>query len=205
MDAMGSASPASPAPHLGRPRDPAVDDRITAAAVELFGDVGWPGFSVEAVARRAGVGKASIYLRWPTKELLLEAALASRMPAIADIDTGGVRGDLLQLARQLLNIYLGASGRATMRLSLDAHSIPEIREGQEALSRSQIRAARAVVRRGITRGELPESTSVTLLLDTLCGGAMVHAMSTPPELQDRVAGEADAYAERLVDFLLGSA
>jgi len=40
--------------------------------VALFGEAGWARFSVEAVARRAGVGKASVYLRWPTKEALLD-------------------------------------------------------------------------------------------------------------------------------------
>ncbi|HEY6797106.1 MAG TPA: TetR/AcrR family transcriptional regulator [Kineosporiaceae bacterium] len=201
---MRSASSAVSGSSPGRPRDPGVDERVVAAAVELFGDIGWAGFTVEAVARRAGVGKASIYLRWPTKEALLDAALAARAVSFSDIDTGTLRGDLLQLVRQLLSVYLGASGRAMMRLSLDGRLIPGIRQRQEAFYRSQIQAARAVVRRGISRGELAEGTSVTLLLDTVCGGAMVHAMSTQDELRERVAAEAGAYAESLVGFLLGS-
>jgi AcrR family transcriptional regulator len=194
----------TPTPALGRPRDPAVDQRVASAAVELFGEVGWAGFTVEAVAKRAGVGKASIYLRWPTKEALLGAALTLRMAAIADIDTGTVRGDLMELARQLLHLYLGGSGRAALRISLDGAAIPQVKQHYEAMSRSQVLAARAIVRRGIRRGELPAATSVTLLLDTLCGGAMMHAMSAPPELRERVAREAGDYAAQLVDFLLGS-
>lgn len=196
---MGTA-PAAP---LGRPRDPGVDERVAEAAVALFGEVGWSGFTVDAVARRAGVGKASIYLRWPTKEALLAAALELRMATIEEIDTGSTRTDLVTLTRQLLGLYLGSSGRAAMRLTLDGDKIPEIRTRHDVLARSQILAARAIVRRGIARGELPASTSVTVLLDTLCGGAMMHAMSTPPELRDRVAAGADAYAEELVDFVAG--
>ena len=60
----------SPA-QAGRPRDPDVDRRVADAAITLFGETGWAGFSVEAVAKQASVGKASIYLRWPTKEALL--------------------------------------------------------------------------------------------------------------------------------------
>lgn len=59
----------------GRPRDPEVDRRIAQAALDLFADAGWAGFAMETVARRAGVGKASLYLRWSTKEALLTDAV----------------------------------------------------------------------------------------------------------------------------------
>jgi AcrR family transcriptional regulator len=189
----------------GRPRDPAVDRRVAIAAVEIFGEVGWAGFSVEAVARRACVGKASIYLRWPTKEALLAEALEHRSSFVAEVDTGTVRGDLIELARQLLELYLGSSGRAVMRVGLEADRIPRVAEHYEALRRSQILAARAIVRRGINRSELPATTSVTMLLDALCGGAMIHAMTVPADLRDQVYAGAAAYAEELVDFLLTSA
>ena len=194
------------APHTGagRPRDPAVDARVADAAVRLYGELGWSGFSVAGVARRAGVGKASIYLRWPTKAALLDAALGSQMPAIGDIDTGTVRADLVELARQLLHLYAGDPGRAAIRLGLDGDRIPEIRERYEALSQSQVLAARAIVRRAIRRRELPPGTSVTLLLDALCGGAVMHALSAPPRLRDQVTAGLDAYAEQLVDFLLAA-
>ncbi|WP_277676165.1 helix-turn-helix domain-containing protein [Saccharopolyspora rectivirgula] len=55
------------APAAGRPRDQEVDRKIAEAAILLFGERGWAGFSVEAVAKRAGVGKASIHLRWSSK------------------------------------------------------------------------------------------------------------------------------------------
>jgi len=100
----------------GRPRDPQVDRRITRAAVALFGETGWAGFSVEAVARRAGVGKASIYLRWPTKEQLLTHALATRVANVADADTGTLRGDLVHLARQLLELHVGDGYQAVFTL-----------------------------------------------------------------------------------------
>ena len=198
-------SNASAAPLAGRPRDPGVDDRVAEAAVELFGEVGWSGFSVEAVARRAGVGKASIYLRWPTKEALLATALEAKMASIKEIHTGSTREDLVELTRQMLQLYLGKRGRAAMRLTLDGDKVPEIRERREAMARAQVLAAREIVRRGIRRGELPSTTSVTVVLDTLVGGAMMHAMSAPADLREKVVAGADAYAEQLVDFVLGSA
>ena len=187
---------------VGRPRNPGVDARVIAATLELFGEAGWAGLSIEAVARRAGVGKASIYLRWSTKEELLDDALAALPLAVGEIDTGSVRGDLGQLVRQLLSLYLGSAGRAVMRLGLDASSIPEVAEHHKVKTRSQVLAARTILRRAIERRELPPKIPVTLLLDTLCGGAMIHAMSTPEHLRARVTAGADKYADELVGFLL---
>jgi AcrR family transcriptional regulator len=188
----------------GRPRDPGVDRRITQAAVEVFGEAGWAGFSLEAVARRAGVGKASIYLRWQTKERLLGDALAARVANVADADTGTLRGDLVDLARQLLELHLGDTHPAVLRLGVEAASIPEVARRWADLQESQVLAARAMVRRGIRRGDVPADTSVTLLLDTLCGGVLMHAITTPAQLREQLAADVDGYANRLVDFLLRS-
>ncbi|GAA2883048.1 hypothetical protein Acy02nite_05420 [Actinoplanes cyaneus] len=188
----------------GRPRDPEVDDRITRAAAEVFGENGWHRFTVDSVARRAGVGKASIYLRWPNKEALLAAALAARLNGIEDIDTGTVRQDLISLAQQIQRSYLGESGRAALQLRVDAQRVPEVRDHLQRLQESQVLAARAIVRRAIDRGELRPDTSVTLLLDCVCGGVLNHVLATPPHLRDQVAAGADEYATALVDFVLSS-
>jgi AcrR family transcriptional regulator len=193
----------SPA-QAGRPRDPDVDRRIADAAITLFGEAGWAGFSVDAVAKRASVGKASIYLRWQTKEALLVEALRLRVGIIDEVDTGSLREDLVRLARQMLDLYLGDAGRAAQRLNLEGDLIPGLADRLSALRRSQVLAARGIVRRGIARGEIPEDTSITLLLDTLVGGAATHVQSTPAGRRDALHGEAARYAEQLVDFLLSA-
>jgi AcrR family transcriptional regulator len=179
-----------------------VDRRIAQAALELFGDAGWAGFAMEAVARRAGVGKASVYLRWNTKEALLADAVTWRLARVADVDTGTLHGDLVELATQVLDLYAGDTGRAALRLGLEAAAIPGVAEHYEAMRRAQILAARAIVRRGISRGELAPGTSVTLLLDTLVGGAMMHATSTPAHRRAELGRKTGVQAERLVNFLL---
>ena len=193
-----SATPSQP----GRPRDPEVDRRIGQAALDVFGDAGWAGFAMEAVAKRAGVGKASLYLRWHSKEALLTDALALGLPKVADVDTGTLHGDLVELATQMIDLYVGPCSRAAMRLNLEASSIPGVAEHYEAMRTAQVLAARAIVRRGIDRGEIPATTSVTLLLDTLVGGAMMHAISTPAGKRAALANDTAAYAQSLVDFLL---
>jgi AcrR family transcriptional regulator len=188
----------------GRPRDPGVDRKIAQAALDLFGEAGWAGFAMEAVARRAGVGKASLYLRWSSKEALLTDAVTMRMSRVTDADTGTLRGDLTELAVQMLDLYAGPGSRAALRLSLEAEAIPGVAEHFEDIRRSHVVAARAIVRRGIDRGELSPDTPVTLLLDTLAGGAMMHALSTPPDRKATLTRDINAHAERLVGFLLGA-
>ena len=186
----------------GRPRDPDVDRRIAQAALDLFADAGWAGFAMEAVAKRAGVGKASLYLRWSSKEALLTEALTLQLARVADVDTGTLRGDLIELARQMLEVYAGETGRAAMRLALEGAAIPGVAECYEAIRVSQVLAARAIVRRGKERGELAADASETLLLDTLTGGAMMHALTTPPDRRADLARNLSAYAGQLVSFLL---
>ncbi|TVT14929.1 TetR/AcrR family transcriptional regulator, partial [Amycolatopsis acidiphila] len=163
------------------------------------------GFSVEAVAKRAGVGKASIYLRWRTKQALLLEALQQHVSGVTAIEPADVREELVQLARQLFGHYLGDAGRAAFRIALEADRIPGVAEHWASIRQSQILAARAIVRRAIERGELPAGTSVTLLLDTLSGAVMNHVQTTPPEARAKLATSAGSYARRLVDFLLANA
>src|SRR3954469_11457880 len=141
MEIAMSATPTAP----GRPRDPAVDRRIAQAALDTFGDLGWAGFAMEAVARRAGVGKASLYLRWSTKEALLNDALTASLSRISDVDTGTVEGDLVELATQMLDLYAGPSSRAAMRLALEAGAIPGVAEHYEAMRQGPGPAPRPTV------------------------------------------------------------
>jgi AcrR family transcriptional regulator len=189
----------------GRPRDPDVDRRVEEAAVDLFGRAGWTGFSIDAVARAAGVGKASVYLRWDSKEELLTEAVATAFRPIAAIDTGDVRQDLVALATLLLELYGGRNGPAARRMTLESASIPGIAERWNGVRHSQIAAARAVVRRAVDRGQLPTGTSASLLLDALCGAAMNRPVAVPEHLRARAEQTRDRYAADLVDLLLAGA
>src|SRR5690242_7419882 len=89
----------------GRPRDESANARILQAVRDLLTDVGYDGLSYEQVARRAGVSRPTIYLRWPTKaHLAYDAAFpAEDLKPISD--TGNFRADLLRLARAAARSY----------------------------------------------------------------------------------------------------
>ena len=102
----------------------------------------------------------------------------------------------------MLDIYAGDTSRVALRLGLEAAAIPGVAEHYAQMRHAQVLAARAIVRRGIDRGEIASDTSVTLLLDTLIGGAMMHAMVTPDDRRADLARGTGAYAAQLVSFLL---
>jgi AcrR family transcriptional regulator len=190
-------------PQPGRPRDPELENRVRAAAIDVFGTVGWAGFSLDTVARSAGVGKGSLYLRWSNKEDLLIDALDERIGVLTATDTGDARSDLVELVLQFLRLYTGPSGPAALRLGAELRGMEGIEAQFTAMRTSQVNAARAIVKRGVARGQLPRTTPVTLLLDTLCGGAMIHAMVSP-NVFDATSPAARRYAQQLVDFVLGA-
>ncbi|OZC48085.1 TetR family transcriptional regulator [Rhodococcus sp. 06-621-2] len=186
----------------GRPRDPDLERRVFDAAVDIFGTQGWAKFSIEAVARQASVGKASIYLRWPNKNTLLQDAIEDRITVVATQDSGDIKADLLELARQTMRLYLGGAGRAIFRMAIEGDSIPGVTDQFALFRDSQTLAAREMVRKAIARGELPADTSVTLLLETLLGAIILHTLSTPKELDDAVRAHSEEYARDLVDHVL---
>ena len=186
----------------GRPRDPLLDERVYTAASRLYARAGWAGFSIEAVAREARVGKSSIYLRWPDTTALLLDTLKTRIDMPYDTDTGTVRGDLVLLIGSVFRSLVGDNGDAILRLSMEGRFVPELADRWQEFVDANVTAMRRIVRRGITRGDLPESTKVNLVLDALFGGVLMHCLTTPPSGTAALARQADKYAQSLVDLVL---
>jgi len=168
----------------GRPRDPDLESRVFDAVVGVYWESGWSGFTLDAVARRARVGRAALYARWASKDALLVDALAALAPLPDPIDTGSARGDLTALARALLDGYARPAGLVTLRAALEARVHPDLLAGLTAsLNDSRLLAVRAIVRRGIERGELPARTPTTLLLEIVTGAVLSRVLfaASPPD------------------------
>lgn len=200
-------APTAGAAGPGRPRDAEVDRKALRAAMEIYAELGWAKFTLDAVARRAGIGKAAIYRRWPTRERLVTDAIeyALVLPAIST-DTGTLREDLRELARSMMDHYLGPHGLAGLRLHVEARAHPGLFAGLSAtIRRSRVLEARAIIRRAIARGELGERASPTLILDTLMGGVLNHVLATPEELRAEMAARSPRYVDDLTAFVLTAA
>jgi AcrR family transcriptional regulator len=101
----------------GRPRDPSRDGVIRAAILRLLADVGYGALTMDAVASEAGVGKATIYRRWRTKQDLVVDTISDLTRAEATTpDTGSLEGDLRAALHSLVGVISGPTGAATLSL-----------------------------------------------------------------------------------------
>lgn len=194
----GPAKPAGP----GRPRDPGLEDRVRAAAMTLYAEVGWSGFTFDALSRAASVGKAALYRRWASPQELLLDTLRNRWYPVGRIDTGSLREDLVALARVCFDSLTGPHGAVPMHLRADAARHPAVREIARPYVEQLVHEGRQIATRARARGELPAGTAPTLILDLVVGGITNHVVSTPARLRAAVAARADEYIRELVDLVL---
>ncbi len=166
----------------GRPRDPEIEPRVYAAALEVYSERGWHGFSLEAVSRVANVGQAAIYRRWSSKADLLARAVADAELPLPPLDSGSSREDLHQLGHLLMGLYRGPSGIVGLRLVLDARSHPELAEQFELMVTSpRSREIRQVFQRAHRRQDLVEGITVGAAVQVLVGSTLSHVLMTSVE------------------------
>jgi AcrR family transcriptional regulator len=148
----------------GRPRDPEVDAAILAAAMDLLAEGGYARLTMDQIAARARVGKASVYLRWPNKVALVAQAIQHRAAVAPEIpDTGELRSDMLVFLRDLLR-RKSAAEPAVAAVSGEIASNPELRKAwRHGLTGALWARVRVIVERAIKRGELPAGSDVEML------------------------------------------
>jgi AcrR family transcriptional regulator len=203
---VNSAAPA-PAPR-GRPRSERSHRAILDAANELLAERGLADLTIDEVSQRAGVGKTTIYRRWPSKGMLVFEAFATdflnRQPLP---DTGSFRGDLLAALRGWIKVVKGTvTGRTLVGLVAEVQRDPELAEIWREGFLSRVRAQhRVLVERAIERGEASPDTDPEVVLDLIFGAAYHRLLQSHLALTDRfaqavvdivVAGVAPAQVER---------
>jgi len=172
----------------GRPRSEEAHQAILDATVELLAEVGFSALTVEGVAQRAGVGKATIYRRWPSKLPLVVEAFGG-LPRFEDVDTGELAGDLKAMLRSYLQVF-NDTPLATILPSLAGE-----RAHNEALSevfdpvlKGRRRPLIAVLERGVARGELSSDLDLELAADLVVGPIAVKLFFTGGKLSPRMVG-----------------
>jgi AcrR family transcriptional regulator len=159
----------APARGRGRPRSVKAERAILDATLRMLGTHGVAGMTIEGVAADAGVGKTTIYRRWPTKTDLILAAISDLVPPGDPPDTGTMAGDMAAVA-ETQRRRLAGSGLAGIvpRVLAESMSDPELH--QEFVDRvvNPFRdLLRLFIARGIERGELRPDLEVEPLVDLL--------------------------------------
>lgn len=168
---MSAASPATR--RQGRPRDPAADEAILGAVADVISDVGFAGFTVEAVAARAGVGKATIYRRWPTREDLIIAAAERIMVIDEPPDTGTLRGDLVAWYwERHRSKRKDAHGRLVGQVIIEAIVNPDLKRWVKEFQSTRREAVEVMIGRARGRGECGPMDA-GIIVD-LISGALIH-------------------------------
>lgn len=168
----------SPARPRGRPRDPSVDDNIVNAAVDLLTEGGFERLSMEAVAARAGVAKATIYRRFACKVDLIVAMCQAFSPPISEApNTGALRTDLEMWVSSLVDSLTSSdTGRLLPAMISAAKENVEVREALHRFSATRRSRIIGIVAEAIDRGDLPPTADADLIGDVVVGALMYRTM-----------------------------
>ncbi|HEX2204400.1 MAG TPA: TetR/AcrR family transcriptional regulator [Longimicrobium sp.] len=179
----------------GRPRSAAAHGAILDAAIALIREAGYDALTMEAIAARAGVGKATVYRRWPGKETLVAEAIGRIVRAVPTPDTGSAAEDLRTLMRATLRMYQDPATAPLLSglVAAMARSAPIAAAVRAEFVGPRREGMRAVLARGAARGELRADTDLELALDLLSGAPfyryLVHGGAVDEAL---VEGAVDA-------------
>jgi AcrR family transcriptional regulator len=193
------STPVADAPRSpGRPRSVRADEAIVAATLDLLAEgMSVDVLSIEAIAARAGVGKATIYRRWAGKEALLHDALAS-LKAPAPLPEGhSVRDDLV-----LLLSHVGPKPDPRFAAIMPC-ILPHVTRSEEHYKAYQDiieprrDAVRKVLQRGVETGELRPDVDVELTLALLIGPVLIQRV-----LRWHPGLDADKMPAQIVDTVL---
>lgn len=185
-------------PAAGRPRSATVDAAILRAATDLLLTQGVGGTTINAVARRSGVARASIYLRYPGREALITAAIRAAIGRDPIPVTGDLENDLHRGAEQTRAILASKPFRAVFPRLIEGLLRPRGAPG--AITYAMLAPNRQLMvdeyRALAGQAGLRPELDADLVVDMLIGGLLNHLLvtGTPPTHAD---------AERAVDLLLG--
>jgi AcrR family transcriptional regulator len=181
----------------GRPRSAEVDLAIRRATIDLLAEESYDALSMEAVASRAGCGKAAIYRRWPSKSaLVVDAIAACKVQGFQFAETGSTRDDLVRYVQAVVRTQRTSDvGRVMPALVAELARNAELAESFRA---GLIRPRRAIVRemleRGVARGELRADVDLDLVADTLASVIQYRLLITGQEVDEGLP-------ERLIDLV----
>jgi AcrR family transcriptional regulator len=156
-------------------RSKRVVEAVLSAAVQELARSGYATFQIEEVARVAGVNRTSIYRRWPTKALLIEAALREVAPfRRSEPDTGNLARDLLNISKQLVRWMRSAQGKTLMRVLMRDVGQPELVRLARTLGDESLAPWLALVEAAKQRGEVARDIDANLLMQMILAPVTVR-------------------------------
>lgn len=161
---------------VGRPRSERSETAILNAAMEILIERGYRGFTIDEVVTRASVSKATIYRRWPSKELLAVAAVAG-FPELHAVDTGSLEEDLYTIVAEFADVVQNtALGAVWPSLVGERSRNAELKAALDEMTEYRRTPTRLAFQRAIERGELPEDLDLALATDMIMGPVVLRLL-----------------------------
>jgi AcrR family transcriptional regulator len=174
---------------IGRPRSEEASSAILEATLTLLGQKGFGGLRVDEIAELAGVSKATIYRRWPSKVELAADAFAE-LPDLPEPAHGDLVEDLTELVMQLLELFDKAPLAAVLPAFAAARAQnPELSAMLAPAIRDKRRAFFTVLRRGMEAGELPSTLNLDITVDLLLGPSLTRVLVSGDVVDERYVRE----------------
>jgi AcrR family transcriptional regulator len=185
----------------GRPRSAEAHKAIMGAALEELLEDGFAGLSMERVAERAGVGKATIYRRWGSKSELVAELLTSMRTHEEPPDEGNLRADIRVLSARQLAVVRAQPGfpRLAPRLLAESASDAELHAIVRSSLVDPLRGLLAeLIERAIKRGEIRRDLDVESVVDLIHGPIIYRFLLSVEPL----GGLDETYVQRNLDILM---
>jgi AcrR family transcriptional regulator len=173
---------AAPVRGRGRPRDGSIDERIRVATLELLAEEGYAATTMTAVARRAGLGTAALYRRWPSRSRLVEHAIFPGFPDLELAPTGDLHADVQRYVDAYCELFTTPAARGAMPGLIGEYQSDPAMPGHlgDSLAGSQVRAAfGALVRHDLATTGAEPAMEPDDAFDVLIGAAMQHCFVRP--------------------------
>lgn len=170
----------------GRPRSEETRKTILATAYKMLIEEGFTTVTVEEIAKRAGVSKATIYKWWPNKAaVVLDGFFEATANLLPIPDTGSVKEDLFIQVNNLTSFFLSSKGKGITELiaagQFDSSIAEEFRK-RYIIPRRQI--TRSLIERGIDKGQLTRDIDIDLLIDMLYAPTFYRILITGESINE---------------------
>jgi AcrR family transcriptional regulator len=179
----------------GRPRNAATEQAILAASYDLLLETGFGAITVEKIAERAKVSKATIYKWWPNKAaVVMDSFLSAAMSRLPVPDTGSVLNDIIIQVSNLANFLISREGQVINELIAEGQSDAKLAEEYRTRYFNPRRLdSRRILERGVQRGELKKDLDIELCIDLIYGAVFYRLLITGEQLDQ-------AFIESLIRY-----
>lgn len=165
---------------LGRPRSEKTKQAILSAAYKLLLGNGFGAVTVEKIAERAGVSKATIYKWWPNKAaVVMDAFFDAAVVRLPIPDTGSTINDMIIQVNNLAKFLISREGKVINEIIAEGQFNQKLAEAYRAIYFKPRRLdSRYILERGISRGELKEDLDIELVIDLIFGPLFYRLLIT---------------------------